>query len=168
MNTLKPARTREECINWLTLEEVEKEVFAAFVGAQSHTRHWDFANDAAEQGPESVLEPGTVVAASDGQLWWSRSQFLEYMAVGIVWRLEALAKRKGVDLFDFDVSNFLNSPVFREKGFAAPYFASLGGEVHTVSEVDIDAMPEAQRKAFKAAMKACKPVTLPKGVLGGK
>lgn len=168
MNTaLKPVRTREDCIDWLTMEEVEKEVFAAFVGAQRHARTWDFNQDAVDLDPKCALQPGTVLQA-DGQPWWSRAEFLRYMAVGIVWRLEALAKRKGVDDLDrFDVAGALGAPAFKQDGFADPYFAFLGGEVHTISNVDIESMPPAQRKAFKAAMKAGKPVTLPKGAVRG-
>ncbi|GKS91581.1 hypothetical protein [Acidovorax sp. SUPP2539] len=38
MNNLTPVRIREDCIIWLTFEQVEKEVFGVFVGAQQHAR----------------------------------------------------------------------------------------------------------------------------------
>ncbi|MBF9264286.1 hypothetical protein [Paracidovorax cattleyae] len=168
MNTLNPARTRQDCIDWLTLEEVEQEVFAAFVGARQHAQQFDFAAyhaEASDNDPGLAVLPGTVCFA-EGENAWDRWSFLEYMLAGVVWRLEALAKRKGVDLQYFDLGNLLGSGAFRDKGFADPYFAFLGGEVQTVTDADIDAMPDAQRRALKAAIKAGKPVTLPKGALG--
>lgn len=170
MNTLKPVRTREDCLSWLTLDEVQTEVFGAFVGAQQHARNFDFAAYYAEAepgDPNYVVMPGTVRFANDGQAAWDRYSFLEYMLAGIVWRMRALAERKGVDLQYFELTDLLGSSVFRERGFADPYFSFLGGEVRTITDADVEAMPAAQRKALKAAAQSGKPVTLPKGSLGG-
>ena len=159
---MNPVRTREDCINWLTLEEVEQEVFAAFVGAQRHAKTFDFAayhKEASPNDPDVWVQPGTVLFAC-GDAAWDRWSFLEYMAAGIVWRLKALAERKGVDLQHFDVASALGSPSFHEKGFDCPYWQYLGGEVQTITDADIAAMPEAQRKAFMAAVDSGKPVVM--------
>lgn len=152
---LNPVRTREDCLSWIDYAEVEQEVFGAFVGAQQHTRKFDFAAfhaDASGNDPDFVMEPDTVLFSIGGTAW-DRSSFLEYLAAGIVWRLEALAKRKGVDLADFDPAAVVNCPSFREKGFDDPYFAFLGGRVRTFSQAEVDALPTAQRKAIKAAIR---------------
>lgn len=146
MSSLKPVRTREDCFNWLTLEEIEREVFGAFVGARSHARNWDFNKDAEEMGPECALQPGTVVQAT-GHVWHDRADFLSYLSAGIVWRLEALAKRKGVDLADFDAAGYLsaNSCECLE---STPYFKYLGGEV---LDVTADQLTAAQRRLSSLA-----------------
>ena len=163
---MNPVRTREDCFDWLTLEEVEQEVFGAFVGAQQHTRNFDFAAfhaEASRNDPAYVMQPGTVLF-TDGAPAWGRGQFLEYLAAGIVWRLQALAKRKGVDLADFDPAGLLNSPAFRDKGFGAPYFAYLGGEVRTLGDEAFKALPLAQQRALKASARSGRPVSV-KGAL---
>ncbi|GKS98314.1 hypothetical protein AVKW3434_03020 [Acidovorax sp. SUPP3434] len=167
MNTaLKPVRTREDCFEWLKLEEVQEEVFAAFVGAKRHFRTWDFDSEAVEADSSLPLLPGTVISA-DGEPWADRWSFLEYMLAGIVWRVEALARSKGVDLTQCDVASCLGSPLFAREGFSAPVYSSLGGAVTTITDAQIRALPAAQRKALKAAVKAGRPVTLPTGSLGG-
>lgn len=123
---MKPVATFADCFDWLTIEEVQAEVLAAFQGARRHALEYDFAADAREIGVP--LQPGAVLD-DDGNPWWGRMQFIEYMAAGIVWRLKALAKRKGVDVSDFDVAGYLSAPVFAEHGFAAPYFSFLGDGV---------------------------------------
>lgn len=158
MSSLKPVRTREDSHSWLTIGEVEEEVFAAFVGARSHARNWDFNKDAKEMGPDCELQPDTVVQAN-GHVWHDRSDFLSYLSAGIVWRLEALAKRKGVDLADFDVAGYLGAHNCKCLE-SVPYFKYLGGEVHTVTA---DQLTPAQRKAIKAG----KPVTVSKGTIDG-
>lgn len=86
-----------------------------------------------------------------------RADFLSYLSAGIVWRLEALAKRKGVDLADFDAAGYLsaNSCECLE---STPYFKYLGGEV---LDVTADQLTAAQRKALKSG----KPVTVPQGTI---
>ncbi len=163
MTTLKPVRTREDCLDWLTLEEVEREVFGAFVGAQSHTRRFDFAAyhaEASGNAPDYVMQPDTVLF-EDGGTAWHRASFLEYMLAGVVWRLQALAKAKGVDLSDFDVGSALSSPSFTRKGFEDPYYKYLGGVVRDFSDEDLKALPPAERKALKASLRNRTPVTLP-------
>lgn len=153
---LNPVHTREDCFSWLTFDEVGREVFGAFVGAQQHARKYDFgAHYAAAEpnDPDYVVVPGTVRFANDGGPAWDRSDFLEYMLAGIVWRLTALAERKGVDLKCFDLSAVLGSLVFKEKGFSDPYFSFLGGTVLSLSDADVAALPAAKRKAIKAAAK---------------
>lgn len=132
---LQPARTREDCIGWLTLEEVEREVFAAFVGAQRHTRTWDFERDALDLDPDCALQPGTVVSVS-GDPWWDRAQHLEYMLAGVVWRLVSLAESKGVKASASEVADTLRCRAFQQEGFKAPYFAPLGGAVQTITNAD--------------------------------
>ncbi|MPT05680.1 MAG: hypothetical protein E2582_15880 [Delftia sp.] len=160
MSSLKPVRTREDCISWLTLEDVEREVFGAFIGAKRHAQKFDFAAyhaDASGSDPAYELQADTVLF-SDGQPAWDRAEFLQYLAAGIVWRLEALAKRKGVDLEQFDPASLIASPAFASEGFSAPYFAYLGGEV---LDVTADQLTAAQRKALKSG----KPVTVPQGTI---
>lgn len=160
---LRPARTRDDCVSWLTLEEVEQEVFGAFVGAQRHTRTWDFERDALELDPDFALQPGTVMSAN-GEPWWSRERYMEYMLAGVVWRLVALAERKGVKASVSEVADTLRAPVFEQEGFKAPYFAPMGGEVQTITDADIEALPVAQQEALKAAIRTGKPFSLPGSV----
>lgn len=157
---MNPVRTREDCINWLTLEEVDQEVFAAFVGAQQHARKFDFdayEKEAWPNDPGAGVRPGTVLLNGGGEVW-DRWQFLEYLAVGIVWRLQAMAERKGVDLQHVDVASALGSPSFHEKGFEHPYWSYLGGEVKTITDAELEALPKAQRDALLKSARTGKPV----------
>lgn len=161
---MKPVRTREDCIDWLTMEEVEREVFGAVVGARQHFLKYDFAAQAAEDpDSDTVIQDGTVVD-QDGHSWVDRSCFLEYMLKGIVWRTIQLAESKGVqlDLRSFAEEGLPLGPRFASiaEALADPYFAYLAGEVKTVTKADIDAMPVAERKAFKAALRTAKPATV--------
>lgn len=154
MNELKPVRTREDLFGWLSLEDVEKEVFAAYVGAKQHALKHDFEADARVDYADDPLMPGTVLF-KDGTPWHDRSDFLEYMLCGIVWRLEALAERKGVALDRLNMSDAVQGPPGCPKAvdkLAHPRWNYLAGEVQTITKAEIDAMPPAQRKAMKQAL----------------
>lgn len=79
-------------------------------------------------------------------------------------RLEALAERKGVDLFGYDLAGALPGPVgcgtALEK-LAHPAYSHLAGEVYTITDEQMEALPDAQREALKSG----KPVVLPEGAL---
>ncbi len=64
---MNPVRTRQDCCDWLTLDEVETEVFGAFTGALQHIRHHDFAADASADGG-SGLQDGTLLTP-EGEPW---------------------------------------------------------------------------------------------------
>lgn len=156
MNELQPVRTREDLFAWISLEDVEREVFAAYVGAKQHALKHDFEADARADYGDNPLVAGTILF-KDGSPWHDRHHFLEYMLCGIVWRLEALAERKGVDLEHLDMSNAVVGPTGSLKAadkLAHPYWNYLAGEVQTITKADIEAMPPAQRKAMKQALKA--------------
>lgn len=163
---MNPARTREDVLSWLTMDEVQAEVFGAFVGAQQHTRKFDFATyhaDGSDNDPGYQLQDGTVLFV-DGEPAWSRAQFLEYLVAGIAWRLEALAKRKGVDLTHYNIAESVLGPIHRptvEEKLQDSFFSYLGGEVLTMTDEQMEALPDAQRKALKSG----KPVVLPEGAL---
>ncbi|CAM4261153.1 GNAT family N-acetyltransferase [Comamonas aquatilis] len=152
MNVLEPVRTREDCINWITLQEIETEVFGAYAGARMHALKHDFAADVQSDHPDDHLIPGSILHA-DGSAYHDRGMFLEYMLCGIVWRLQALAERKGVDLGNSDIGEALTGPAgtIADK-LADPYFNYLAGEVQTITKAEIEAMPPAQRKAMKKAL----------------
>lgn len=154
MNALEPVRTREDCVSWITLQEIEREVFGAYVGAKMRTLKHDFEADARVDYADDPLVPGTILF-QDGTPWTDRADFLEYMLCGIVWRLEALAERKGVDLSRLDMGEAVVGPVDCLKAvdkLAHPEWNYLAGEVQTITKAEIEAMPPAQRKAMKKAL----------------
>lgn len=75
-----------------------------------------------------------------------------------------LAERKGVDLFGYDLNEALPGPVGCKTALeklAHPAYSHLAGEVYTITDEQMDALPEAQRTALKAG----KPAVLPEGAL---
>lgn len=148
---LPPVVTRQDCHSWLSEEDVQTEVWAAYRGAVRHTDQCDFADLLGDMGQQTPLPPGSVLA-DDGTACWDRGAFLDYLAAGIVWRLRALAERRGVDLSRFDPVGTIDCPLYREQGFSAPYFAPLGGEVqafHFDSEREMRAFMKAQGMSHK-------------------
>lgn len=100
---LPPVRTRGDCFDWVNEEDVQLEVWTAFRGAVRYFMDYDFDSDVREASgppghPGAGLIPGTVLCEDDGQPWQDRSHFLQVLLTGIVWRLEALAERRGVAL----------------------------------------------------------------------
>lgn len=163
MSSLKPVRTREDCFNWLTLEEVEREVFGAFIGAKRHFQTYDFAAESREsEFPSDHLPPGEIVH-SDGSPYVGRDSFMELLIAGVVWRLEALAERRNVDLPHRELVGLLEGPSgckTAAERLAHPLYKCLGGEV---IELTADQLTPAQRKAIKAG----KPVTVSRGAIEG-
>jgi len=75
MNTV---RTREDCFDWLTMDEVQTEAFAAYVGAKRYFETHDFAAETRDDSPHAedhVLSGGITYA--DGSAYVGRGQFLE-------------------------------------------------------------------------------------------
>lgn len=162
---MNPVRTREDCFDWLTMDDVQTEAFAAYVGAKRYFETHDFAAETRDASPhaEDHVQPGGITYA-DGSTYVGRGQFLEHMLLGVVLRLEALAERKGVDLFGYDLAEALSGPVGCKTALeklAHPAYSHLAGEVYTITDEQMDALPETQRTALKAG----KPAVLPEGAL---
>lgn len=47
-------RTREDCFDWLTMDEVQTEAFAAYVGAKRYFETHDFAAETRDNSPHTV------------------------------------------------------------------------------------------------------------------
>ena len=99
--TLKPVRTREDCFSWVTNEQLELELFAAFRGARKYYEDYDFSSDL-DDGFDKLIE-GTILAESDGLPVASRETFLHLFLMFFVWRVRALSERSGVDFSDGDL-----------------------------------------------------------------
>lgn len=72
MNALKSVRTREDCVDWITLQEIESEVFGAYVGARTRALKHDFEADALVDYADDPLMPGTILF-KDGTPWTDRA-----------------------------------------------------------------------------------------------
>lgn len=161
---MNPVRTREDCFDWLTMDEVQTEAFAAYVGAKRYFETYDFAAEM-NDSPYAAdhVQPGGITHA-DGSAYVGRGEFLEHVLLGLVWRLEVLAERKGVDLSGCVLAEALPGPVgckTAAEKLAHPAYSHLAGEVYTITDEQMDALPEAQRTALKAG----KPAVLPEGAL---
>lgn len=99
-NQLPPVRTREDCFSWITEDELQSELWAAYRSAVRHYREFDFEADCiADSAGEPVLNSfvkGTLITTLDGTPWAGRQSFFALLLSLVVWRFEALAERKGV------------------------------------------------------------------------
>lgn len=128
------------------------------MGAKRYFETHDFAAETRDASPhaEDHVQPGGITYA-DGSTYVGRGQFLEHVLLGVVLRLEALAERKGVDLFGYDLAEALTGPVGCKTALeklAHPAFSHLAGEVYTITDEQMDALPEAQRTALKSGKPA--------------
>lgn len=75
---MNPVRTREDCFDWLTMDEVQTEAFAAYVGAKRYFETHDFAAETRDDSPhaEDHVQPGGITYA-DGSAYVGRGQFLD-------------------------------------------------------------------------------------------
>lgn len=131
---MNPVRTREDLYSWLSMADIETEVFGAYVGAMRYFRTHDFAAESRESSypDDHVLDGGIVT--KDGAAYVGPGHFLEHVLVGLAWRLEALADRKGVDLGGYALDTALAGPAGARTAaekLAHPLYSHLGGEVLT-------------------------------------
>lgn len=151
---LKPARTREECINWLNLRDVDLEVFAAFTGAEKYFLEHDFSKDVLDGAGPCI--PNTVVSMShEGEVpVTSRDAFLETVLLFVTWRILALAERAGVSLDSLDISLPPGCDSAREALQTSYWAPWLGGQVRTITEAEFKTLPKEMQRTMKAAARS--------------
>ncbi|MCS4511866.1 hypothetical protein [Xylophilus ampelinus] len=147
---MKPVRTREDCIGWLSLEDVEREAFASLVAAKAFSKRYDFLSDL--DVPEGQDWPDS----ADGSIGWLTPEDVVADCIRIFSaRMQVLAQSRGVAIQSMaGVGGELESLASLEKR----YGDHIKGQVHTITEADIAAMPVAHRKALRAAIKTGKAV----------
>lgn len=128
---LKPVRTREDCFDWLTEDEVQTEVWAAFRGARRFCLDEDFDSANLDVGGGGLLE-GTVLDKVDGVPHIDRSYFLGRLMDFIFWRIAALAEARGVLVDDNPCLPMGDEEeTIRERIAAHVWGKYAGGEVRT-------------------------------------
>ncbi len=139
-NQLPPVRTREDCFTWITEDELQSELWAAFNSAVRHYREFDFEADCiADSAGEPVLNSfvkGTLITTLDGTPWADRRSFFAILLNLVVWRFQALAERKGVfpDFFMFPPGDLPDGCLTASDVFKHDFFGPiLGGLVQTLT-----------------------------------
>lgn len=156
MNALDPVQTREACTDWLSIEDVEREAFAAMVAAKSFSKGYAFMSDS--DVPDGTDWPD---APEQSLGWLTPSDLLVDVVRIFSARLQTLAVERGVAISCVSgAGGDLEGLDRLEKR----YGTHMKGKVQTITDADIKAMPPAQRKAFKEAVRTGKVASLPKAL----